>query len=201
MTARLAPAPHAPRNEPAVLAPRPRHAPPVALASQPEGLLQIHTAPHRGSFSTVLSQALRAAGLGSRVLVCQLLKGGVNQGVEGGQMLCGRLRWLRPASPLCLEVAADQLTLQVEAEEAREIHAAIRAVWTLSRRQLLEGRLDQLVLDELGLAIELGYLPLEEVVATLERRPSHVDVIITGPAVPPALMALADQITELRRGL
>jgi cob(I)alamin adenosyltransferase len=198
MTARLAHAPHAPRNEPALLVPRPRHGPPVALASQPEGLLQIHTAPHRGSFSTVLSQALRAAGLGSRVLVCQLLKGGVDQGVDGGQMLCGRLRWLRPAIPLCLELAADQLAEEVE--EASEICAAIREVWTHSRRQVLEGRLDLLVLDELGLAIELGYLPLEEVLATLERRPPHMDVIITGPVVPAALLALADQITELRRG-
>jgi cob(I)alamin adenosyltransferase len=73
-------------------------------------------------------------------------------------------------------------------------------VWSDSRRQMLEGRLDQLVLDELGLAIDLGYLPLEEVLATLERRPPQVDVIITGPAVPAALLALADQITELRRG-
>ncbi|MFN7678081.1 MAG: cob(I)yrinic acid a,c-diamide adenosyltransferase [Cyanobacteriota bacterium] len=197
MTARLAHAPHAPRNEPALLVPRPRHGPPVALVSQPEGLLQIHTAPHRGSFSTVLSQALRAAGLGSRVLVCQLLKGGVDQGVvEGGQMLSGRLRWMRPAIPLCLEVAADQLA----GEEAKQICDAIREVWSDSRRQMLEGRLDQLVLDELGLAIDLGYLPLEEVLATLERRPPQVDVIITGPAVPAALLALADQITELRRG-
>jgi cob(I)alamin adenosyltransferase len=36
--------------------------------------------------------------------------------------------------------------------------------------------------------------------ATLARRPPQVDVIITGPAVPAALLALADQITELRRG-
>ena len=132
MTARLAPAPHAPRNELASLVPRVRQAPAVALPSQPEGLLQIHTAPHRGSFSTVLSQALRAAGLGSRVLVCQLLKGGVGQGVEDSPMLCGRLRWLRPAIPLCLEVAADQL--DVDSEAASGILEAIRAVWAHSRQ-------------------------------------------------------------------
>ena len=114
-------------------------------------------------------------------------------------LLCGRLRWLRPAIPLCLEVAADQL--DVDSEAASGILEAIRAVWAHSRRQLLEGRLDQLVLDELGLAIELGYLPLEEVLVTLERRPPHLDVIITGPAVPGALMAMADQVTELRRGI
>ena len=56
-----------------------------------------------------------------------------------------------------------------------------------------------LVLDELGLAIELGYLSANEVTATLVQRPAHLDVIVTGTAMPPALMALADQVTHLRR--
>jgi cob(I)alamin adenosyltransferase len=197
MTARLAPAHPAPRNEAASRSLRLRQAPALQQPPQPEGLLQIHTAPHRGSFSAVLSQALRAAGLGSRVMVCQLLKGGVDQGVEGSQMLCGRLRWLRPATLLCLEDSVDQLP--ANPEEAQRIAQAVRDVWTHARDQLLEGRLDQLVLDELGLAIELGYLPLDEVLATLEQRPPQLDVIVTGPAVPAALMAMADQITELRR--
>jgi cob(I)alamin adenosyltransferase len=53
----------------------------------------------------------------------------------------------------------------------------------------------------LGLAIELGYVALDEVVATLERRPAHLDVMLTGPAMPAELMAMADQVTQLRRGL
>ncbi|MFM1797879.1 MAG: hypothetical protein RLZZ117_157 [Cyanobacteriota bacterium] len=197
MTARLAPAHPAPRNEATSRSLRLLQTPAPHLPPQPEGLLQIHTAPHRGSFAAVLSQALRSAGLGSRVLVCQLLKGGVHQGVEGSQMLCGRLRWLRPATPLCLASPAEALDL--EQEVASDTRRAVRDVWTFSREQLLEERLDQLVLDELGLAIALGYLPLEEVVDTLERRPSQLDVIITGPAVPAELLAMADQITEVRR--
>jgi cob(I)alamin adenosyltransferase len=197
MTARLAHAHPSPRSEAASRSLRLLQTPTPHLPPQPEGLLQIHTAPHRGSFSAVLSQALRAAGLGSRVLVCQLLKGGVDQGIEGSQMLCGRLRWLRPATPLCLELRADEHA--PDPEDAARLARAVREVWTYSRDQLLEGRLDQLVLDELGLAIELGYLPLEDVLETLERRPPQLDVIVTGPAVPAALMAMADQITELRR--
>jgi cob(I)alamin adenosyltransferase len=34
----------------------------------------------------------------------------------------------------------------------------------------------------------------------LEQRPAHLDVILTGPAMPPALMAMADQVTQLLRG-
>jgi cob(I)alamin adenosyltransferase len=182
-------------------------APVLRLVAQQEGLLQIHTAPFRGSFGSVLSQALRTAGLGSRVLVSQLLKGGVDQGLESSLWLCGRLQWLRPGVPYCIsEPAASQseeLTAQSLAAQslAAQSLAAVQQVWAYSRERLLSGAVDLLVLDELGLAVELGYLDKAEVLATLERRPVHLDVIVTGPAMAPELMAMADQVTKLRRGL
>ena len=166
----------------------------LRLVAQQEGLLQVHTAPFRGSFSGVFSQALRSAGLGSRVLISQFLKGGVDQGLERSVWLCGRLQWLRPAVAGCLSEP-------LPADAAGEAHrAAVVEVWQYTREQLLGGQLDQLVLDELGLAVELGYLPEAEVMAALEQRPSHLDVILTGPSMPAALLALADQVTQLRRG-
>lgn len=175
-----------------------RVVPPLRLVPEPEGLLQIHTAPYRGSFATVFSQALRSAGLGSRVLVSQFLRGGVAQGPEGILSLCGRLQWLRPALPLCLDRPADALAAAA-AEEADPLEA-VAEVWAFSRERLLAGDVDLMVLDELGLAVELGYVPADEVTEALQRRPAHLDVILTGPAVPEVLMAMADQVTELRRG-
>jgi cob(I)alamin adenosyltransferase len=174
-----------------------RSAPPVVshlrLVPQPEGMLQIHTAPFRGSFATVLSQALRTAGLGSRVLVCQFLKGGVDQGLAASPWLCGRLRWLRPAVPACLAERAEQ--------HQPEVLEAVAEVWQHSREVLLGAAVDLMVLDELGLAVELGYVSLDEVLDVLERRPAQMDVILTGPAMGPELMAMADQVTQLRRGI
>ena len=181
---RAEPAPHLPAATPA---------PPLRLVPQPEGLLQVHTAPFRGSFAAVYSQALRSAGLGSRVLISQFLKGGVDQGLQGGLWLCGRLQWLRPAMPHCLADPAS-------AAEPEAV-AAVADLWAFSRECLLEGRVDLMVLDELGLAVELGYLEAAEVTATLEQRPAQLDVILTGPSIPPELMAMADQVTQLRRGL
>lgn len=165
---------------------------PLRRLAQPEGMLQVHTAPFRGSVAAVLSLALRSAGLGSRVLVSQLLKGGVEQGLAASPWLCGRLQWLRPAVPTCLAEPATA--------HGSDTLAAVQEVWSFSRRQLLQGAVDLMVLDELGLAVELGYVPLQEVLATLEQRPPHLDVILTGPSINPELMAMADQVTQLRRG-
>jgi cob(I)alamin adenosyltransferase len=73
-------------------------------------------------------------------------------------------------------------------------------VWAFSRDQLLGATVELMVLDELGLAIELGFLVAEEVITTLEQRPAHLDVILTGPSIPLELLAMADQVTQLRRG-
>ena len=165
--------------------------PPLHLVA-PEGQLQVHTAPFRGSFSGVLSQALRTAGLGSNVLIAQFLKGGVGQGPQSSLTLCDRLRWLRPSVTECLSDAA--------ASRDDEVKEAVQAIWQICKTHLLEGTLDQLVLDEIGLAIELGYLSHVDVLSVLELRPSAMDVIVTGPAIPEEMMEMADQVTELRRG-
>ena len=165
--------------------------PPLYLVA-PEGQLQVHTASFRGSFSGVLSQALRTAGLGSNVLIAQFLKGGVGQGPQSSLTLGDRLRWLRPSVTECLSDAA--------ASRDDEVKEAVQAIWQICKTHLLEGTLDQLVLDEIGLAIELGYLSHVDVLSVLELRPSAMDVIVTGPAIPAEMMEMADQVTELRRG-
>ena len=102
--------------------------------------------------------------------------------------MCGRLTWLRPAVADCLKGPDDGLQRQ-----------AVQDLWQETSRWLLEGAADLVVLDELGLALAYGLLDEAEVVATLGQRPSRMDVILTGPEMPASLMALADQITELRR--
>ena len=162
--------------------------PPLHLV-EPEGQLQIHTSAFRGSFSSVLSQAVRSAGLGSRVVIAQFLKGGVRQGPGGEVQLCGGLSWLRPDVAACVS-EADQL----------EAAAAVDAIWELCSGHLQSGEVDQLVLDEVGLAVELGYIAEHDVLSSLKQRSPALDVIITGPSIPPSVMAMADQVTQLRRG-
>ncbi len=160
---------------------------------EPEGQIQVHTAPYRGSFSGVMSESLRAAGLGRQVMVAQFLKGGVDQGPDGIVRLCGRLEWLRPKISLCL-------TEQASSQESTSSIEAVNAIWKICKNRLLTGNLDQLVLDEIGLAISLGYLKEDDLISTLEQRPKSMDVILTGPSIPLHVIAMADQVTQLRCG-
>ena len=66
------------------------------------------------------------------------------------------------------------------------------------KERIFKSKLQKLVLDEIGLAIQLGFLEEEELISVLEDRLGSIDVILTGPAIPPKVIAMADQVTELR---
>ncbi|MBW3041303.1 cob(I)yrinic acid a,c-diamide adenosyltransferase [Prochlorococcus marinus] len=179
-------------NEPS-LRPVPNGNPLQLVTTQ--GQVQIHTSTFRGSFSIVLSEALRSAGLGSNVLVSQFLKGGVNQGPNGAINLCGRLEWLRPAIETCLpeQSLAEDLSFKKKYEEK-----AIKELWEFCKKRLIEKNLDKIVLDEIGMAISLGFIEENDLISMINNRPSSTDIILTGPSIPPKVMEMADQITELR---
>ena len=177
----------------ASLRPTPIRKPLQLVATQ--GQVQIHTSTFRGSFSVVLSEAIRSAGLGSQVLIAQFLRGGVNQGPNGAINLCGRLEWLRPAIETCLQekILEEHLSLKRKYEEK-----AIKELWEFCKSRLIEKKIDKIVLDEIGMAISLGFIEENDLIFMINNRPSSTDIILTGPSIPPKVIEMADQITELR---
>ena len=175
------------------LRPTPIRKPLQLVATQ--GQVQIHTSTFRGSFSVVLSEAIRSAGLGSQVLIAQFSRGGVNQGPNGAINLCGRLEWLRPAIETCLQekILEEHLPLKRKYEEK-----AIKELWEFCKSRLIEKKIDKIVLDEIGIAISLGFIEENDLIFMINNRPSSTDIILTGPSIPPKVIEMADQITELR---
>ena len=153
------------------------------------GLVQVFTCAHRSFFTSVMAQALRLAGQGTRVCIVQFLKGGINQGPDRPMRLGQNLDWIRCSLPRCIH---DQGLEDVEQE-------ALQSLWQHTQAAVEAGEYDLFVLDELSLAIHLGLISEAAVLDLLENRPRHIDIILTGPEMPPVILAIADQITEIRR--
>ena len=51
------------------------------------GQIQIYQSSYRGSYSSVIRDSLRNAALGRKVLLVQLMKGGVKQGISNACLL------------------------------------------------------------------------------------------------------------------
>jgi len=162
---------------------------PRQLTYRVEGLVQVFTSSHRSFFTSVIAQALRIAGQGTTVLVVQFLKGGIEQGYDHPVRLGQHLDWIRCDLPRYIDTP--------ELDEAES--QALMQLWHYTQEVVYQGKYSLVVLDELSLAINFGLIPQEKVLAFLEKRPSYVDIILTGPQMPQAILDVADQITEIRR--
>jgi cob(I)alamin adenosyltransferase len=174
--------------------PAPKSAPSSSIVRHPllqtvEGTVQVFTSAHRSFFTSVMVQALRTAGQGTPVLVVQFLKGGIGQGADHPTQLGQNLDWIRSDMAHCVHTEAF-----TEADRA-----AIQALWQHTQKVVQQGRYALVVLDELSLAMSYGLIPEAEVLRFLQQRPPQVDVVLTGPEMPQAIIEGADQVTEFRR--
>ena len=159
------------------------------------GQIQIYQSPHRGSYSTIIRDSLRNAALGKKVLLIQFMKGGVKQGIANAIKLCGNLTWVRSSNSL------DQYNSEeIDNNEnlKQSIFESTNELWNFCKKELLSGENDQIILDEIFLAIEMKIIDKDDLISTLENRFISGDVILTGTCIPKDLLLMANQITELR---
>ena len=159
------------------------------------GQIQIYQSSYRGSYSSIIRDSLRNAALGRKVLLVQLMKGGVKQGIENAQKLCGNLTWIRSSNSFD-QYETEELTNNKNL--AKSINHSINELWDFCKKELLSGNYDQIILDEIFLAIELNIIRKDDLISTLENRFISGDVILTGTSIPKNFLLMADQITELR---
>lgn len=72
-----------------------------------------------------------------------------------------------------------------------------QAAWQKGLEYIRNPDFKLVLLDEINIAIKLGYLRVEEIVLGLEQKPADNHVILTGRGAPPALIECADLVTEM----
>ena len=159
------------------------------------GQIQIYQSSYSGSYTSILGDSLRNAALGRKVLLIQFMKGGVKQGVDHAVKLCGNLTWVRSSHSF------DQYNSEAIKNNKnlkKSIHESIYELWNFCKKELLSGEKDQIILDEIFLAIKMKIIDKDDLISTLENRFISGDVILTGTDIPKDLLLLANQIPELR---
>ena len=159
------------------------------------GQIQIYKSSYRGSYSSIISDSLRNAALGRKVLLVQFMKGGVRQGIANPIRLCGNLTWIRSSHSF------DQYhSEEIENNKnlKKSIHESTFELWNFCKKKLQSGEYEQVILDEIFLAIDMKIIDKDDLISTLENRFISGDVILTGTDIPKDLLLMANQITELR---
>ena len=151
------------------------------------GLVQIYTGNGKGKTTAAFGLAMRAAGRGLGVLIVQFLK--PSDGY-GEQVACNRLGNITLVS-MGLDHFVSKKPSDADIEAA---HKALRR----SEELICSGRYDVAVLDESINAVRLGLITSQELIESLERRPDHVEIVLTGRGMTPDLEEYADLVTEMR---
>ena len=159
------------------------------------GQIQIYRSSYRGSYSSVISDSLRNASLGRKVLLVQFMKGGVEQGVANPVKICGNLTWVRSSHSFD---QYDSEEIKNNKNLEKSIYESTYELWNFCKEELISGKNDQVILDEIFLAIKMKIINKDDLISTLENRFISGDVILTGTDIPKDLLLMANQITELR---
>ena len=151
------------------------------------GLIQVYTGDGKGKTTCALGLAFRAVGHGFKVYMVQFMKGR-----DTGELRAAAR--LAPDFTIRSFGRPGLVNLRSPAPEDREL---VREAWDLARGVIRAGDHDLVILDEINLALAYGLIPWEEALQSLKQRPPWVEVILTGRAAPPELIALADLVTEM----
>ncbi|MGQ9836648.1 MAG: cob(I)yrinic acid a,c-diamide adenosyltransferase [Cyanobacteriota bacterium] len=160
-----------------------------------KGLIIVHTGQGKGKSTAAFGMIFRALGQGLSVAVVQFIKGAWDPGEAK------LLRKLANAQAMGLGKIAfhamgEGFTWETQDRERDIAHA--EAAWEKGRELFTCGEYQLVLLDEVNVALRLGYLPLEKILAGLEEKPQNVHVILTGRGAPELLMAQADLVTEMK---
>ena len=164
------------------------------------GQLHVYDGEGKGKSQAALGVVLRTIGLGicekrqTRVLLLRFLKGpgrsydedaAIDALQQGFPHLIDQVRTGRGEF-----FNADQST-KFDYKEAQR-------GWDIAKGAIASALYSVVVLDELNPVLDLGLLPIEEVVKTLTSRPNGMEIIVTGRAAPNSLIQVAELHSEMK---
>jgi len=159
----------------------------LAERSIERGLVIVHTGNGKGKTTAALGMVLRSLGHGYKVAIVQFIKGA----------------W-EPAEKAVFGLWPDQLEFHAmgegftwETQDRDRDIAKAQAAWAKALTFIRNPDFRLVLLDEVNIALKLGYLAVEDVLAGLAEKPEDSHVILTGRGAPPALIDRADLVTEM----
>jgi cob(I)alamin adenosyltransferase len=156
-------------------------------AALEQGCTQVYTGNGKGKTTAALGLSLRALGRGLRVCFFQFIKGG---GPYGEQLIAAKL-------------GSDFTIIQtgssgwVNTKDISEDRRLAQEALQQAREELLTGKYDLFVCDEILGAVGFGLVDLEQVLEFIRLKPGGVELVLTGRNAPEEVVQLADLVTEM----
>jgi len=152
-----------------------------------KGLVQVYYGSGKGKTTCAIGQAFRAIGHGFKVYMIQFMKGDVKYGEIEHAKKIDLLTIKQFGRP---DLIAEPERVDIEEAEKGIEHA---------KEIIMSDKYDIVILDEVGVAIDMGLIPVEPVLEMIKNKPEHVELIITGRKVHPKIKEVADLVTQMKQ--
>ncbi len=164
------------------------------------GQIHVYDGAGKGKSQAALGVVLRSIGLGieagadTRILLLQFLKGTGREYDEDGAIAA-----LRQGFPHLIDQVRTGRSEYFGRDEITDFdRSEASRAWAVAKGAISSDLYSVIVLDELSPTLDLGLLPVAEVVEMLAAKPAHLEVIVTGRDTPAALIEIADLHSEMK---
>lgn len=156
-----------------------------------KGLIIVNTGNGKGKTTAALGMVLRSLGHGYRVAIVQFIKGAWEPAEKNA------LSHWTTGNPPQLEFHAMGEGFTWETQDRDRDTQTAQSAWEKALGFIQNPAFKLILLDEINIALKVGFLPVEQILVGLASKPYDTHVILTGRGAPPALIEQADLVTEM----
>ena len=154
-----------------------------------QGITVVNTGEGKGKSSGGFGMVFRAAGWGMKICVIQYIKGKWKTGEQRAAGKFDNIEW---------HAMGDGFTW--DTQNPQQDITTSRAIWEFSKEKILSEEFDLVLLDEINYCSGYGWIPGEEIAEFVRtRKPAWLHLIMTGRDAPPAVIEVADTVTEMTK--
>ena len=153
-----------------------------------KGLIIINTGQGKGKTTAALGMGLRTLGHNQKVAIIQFIKGG----------------W-EPGESLALKIFGDKLKFHAcgegftwETQDRKKDINLVKLSWKKAVSYIKDPNYKLIILDEIIIAIKLGYIDEDEIINGINLRPKLTHIVLTGRGASKKLIDSADLVTEMK---
>lgn len=157
------------------------------------GYIQVYTGDGKGKTTASLGLAMRALGRCWKVLIIMFMKGGDDY---------GELNSFRNLSPeiarnlTIIQAGSDKIVYQNNKTENDE--NIVKEGWELAKKAIKNDEYNLIILDEANIAIDMGFIDLQEMIAVLKSKPEDMEIVLTGRNARPEIIDIAHLVSEIK---
>ncbi|MBS6602814.1 MAG: cob(I)yrinic acid a,c-diamide adenosyltransferase [Brachyspira sp.] len=157
------------------------------------GYIQVYTGNGKGKTTASLGLAMRALGRCWKVLIIMFMKGGDDY---------GELNSFRNLSPeiaenlTIVQAGPDRIVYQKDKNETDA--AEIKKGWELAKNAIQNDEYNLIILDEANIAIDMGFIDLQEMLQVLKNKPDEMEIVLTGRNARQEIIDIAHLVSEIK---